>query len=87
MALLSHTSRLGRASWRTSMRAIPAGVSIQRGQAIMKRGMSSSDGHGPKSTSDMPWMVSSIGFTSMQIEWLSLVGCQRLGLQLFSYRL
>jgi hypothetical protein len=87
MALLSHAYRLGRASLRTSMRAMPAGVSIQRGQAITKRCMSSSGGHGPKSTSDMPWIVSSIGFALMQTEWLSLVGWQRLGLQLFSHRL
>jgi len=52
-------SRAARASLRTSMRAIPARLSAQHGQTIMKRSMSSSGGHGLKSSSDMPWMVGS----------------------------
>jgi len=56
---MSLAPRTARVYLRTSMRAIIARINIQN-QAIMRRAMSSStEGHSPKSSGDMPWIVGS----------------------------
>ena len=58
MALAFHVAR---ATQRASLlRAIPARVNARHGQRIIRRNMSSSSGGhaGPKSSNDLPWIVS-----------------------------